>query len=81
MPYCTLKSFPSTIEHTIQWGRDKFANLFELKPAEFNKYWAANGDPAAVVAALRAGSFDKALANTRQVTDASFPLFRRIQSF
>ena len=23
VPYCTLKSFPSTIEHTIQWARDK----------------------------------------------------------
>ena len=23
VPYCTLKSFPATIEHTIQWARDK----------------------------------------------------------
>ena len=23
IPYCTLKSFPATIEHTIQWARDK----------------------------------------------------------
>ena len=22
-PYCTLKSFPATIDHTIQWARDK----------------------------------------------------------
>ena len=23
VPYCTLKSFPSQIEHCIQWARDK----------------------------------------------------------
>ena len=23
VPYCTLKSFPAQIEHTIQWARDK----------------------------------------------------------
>lgn len=23
IPFCTLKSFPSVIEHTIQWARDK----------------------------------------------------------
>ena len=31
VPYCTLKSFPATIEHTIQWARDKvcFTSLQE----------------------------------------------------
>ena len=27
VPYCTLKSFPATIEHTIQWARDKVRTL------------------------------------------------------
>ena len=27
VPYCTLKSFPATIEHTIQWARDKVSSL------------------------------------------------------
>ena len=27
VPYCTLKSFPATIEHTIQWARDKVHTL------------------------------------------------------
>lgn len=67
VPYCTLKSFPSTIEHTIQWARDKFANLFELKPADFNKYWETNGLPDRVLAQLRAGTFEKSFGNTRQV--------------
>lgn len=53
VPYCTIKSFPSTIEHTIQWARDKFANLFELKPAEFNKFWESNGSVDTVLEALR----------------------------
>jgi ubiquitin-activating enzyme E1-like protein 2 len=59
VPYCTLKSFPSTIDHTIQWARDKFANLFELKPAEFNKFWDTNGSPDAVFAALAGGDCGK----------------------
>lgn len=27
IPFCTLKSFPSVIEHTIQWARDKVCLL------------------------------------------------------
>ena len=27
VPYCTLKSFPANIEHTIQWARDKVSSL------------------------------------------------------
>ena len=30
VPYCTLKSFPATIEHTIQWARDKVGILGEV---------------------------------------------------
>uniref|UniRef100_A0A1X7TB11 THIF-type NAD/FAD binding fold domain-containing protein n=1 Tax=Amphimedon queenslandica TaxID=400682 RepID=A0A1X7TB11_AMPQE len=39
VPYCTLKSFPSTIEHTIQWARDKFETLWYQKPMMYNKFW------------------------------------------
>eukprot|EP00730_Choanoeca_flexa_P004605 TRINITY_DN11745_c0_g7_i2.p1 TRINITY_DN11745_c0_g7~~TRINITY_DN11745_c0_g7_i2.p1 ORF type:complete len:992 (+),score=176.41 TRINITY_DN11745_c0_g7_i2:1390-4365(+) len=65
VPYCTLKSFPSKIENTIQWARDKFASLFEVKPAELAqilsahggvsgilKYEAINGKPASNAAAV-----------------------------
>jgi len=31
IPFCTLKSFPSVIEHTIQWARDKVSQLKTLK--------------------------------------------------
>lgn len=34
IPLCTLKSFPSQIEHTIQWARDKWTTLFHFKPEE-----------------------------------------------
>jgi len=68
VPYCTLKSFPSTIDHTIQWARDKFANLFELKPAEFNKFWDSNGSPDAVFAALTAGGGGKSFESASLVT-------------
>ncbi|KDN39754.1 ubiquitin-activating enzyme E1 [Tilletiaria anomala UBC 951] len=38
IPVCTLKNFPNAIEHTIQWAREKFDELF-IKPAEnVNQY-------------------------------------------
>uniref|UniRef100_A0A8C4MHN5 E1 ubiquitin-activating enzyme n=1 Tax=Equus asinus asinus TaxID=83772 RepID=A0A8C4MHN5_EQUAS len=39
IPFCTLKSFPAAIEHTIQWARDKFESSFSHKPSLFNKFW------------------------------------------
>ncbi|PKI83669.1 E1 ubiquitin-activating enzyme [Malassezia vespertilionis] len=40
IPVCTLKNFPNQIEHTIQWAREQFDELFE-KPAEnVNQYLA-----------------------------------------
>ncbi|CAI8051799.1 Ubiquitin-like modifier-activating enzyme 6 [Geodia barretti] len=45
VPYCTLKSFPATIEHTIQWARDKFESLYTQKPAMFNKFWSIHSNP------------------------------------
>ena len=32
IPICTIKSFPNTIEHTIQWAREQFEDLFSQKP-------------------------------------------------
>lgn len=28
IPMCTLRNFPNLIEHCIEWGRDKFTELF-----------------------------------------------------
>ncbi|XP_039269540.2 ubiquitin-like modifier-activating enzyme 6 [Styela clava] len=38
-PFCTLKSFPSNIQHTIQWARDKFEVMFKQKPMTYNNFW------------------------------------------
>jgi len=45
IPYCTLKSFPQSIDHTIQWARDKFGSCFWNKPSSFNKLWEKYGTP------------------------------------
>ncbi|XP_014675916.1 PREDICTED: ubiquitin-like modifier-activating enzyme 6 [Priapulus caudatus] len=55
IPYCTVKSFPAVIEHTIQWVRDKFESSFAMKPAMYNKFWTSHGPPDAVVRAVRDG--------------------------
>src|SRR4051812_37722613 len=34
IPICTLKNFPSKIEHTIQWARDAFEGYFKQAPDE-----------------------------------------------
>ncbi|XP_063956130.1 ubiquitin-like modifier-activating enzyme 6 isoform X1 [Lytechinus pictus] len=65
IPYCTLKSFPAQIEHTIQWARDKFESLFAQKPSMYTKYWEVNGPPEDVVKKLEGG---EALENTLPVT-------------
>jgi ubiquitin-activating enzyme E1 len=38
IPLCTLKNFPSSIEHTIQWARDAFHKLFNAVPNDVNAY-------------------------------------------
>lgn len=44
IPYCTLKSFPSNIEHCIQWARDKFESIFKIKPTLFEKFFNDHND-------------------------------------
>ncbi|XP_002733723.2 ubiquitin-like modifier-activating enzyme 6 [Saccoglossus kowalevskii] len=56
VPYCTLKSFPAVIEHTIQWARDKFESLFSQKPAAFTKFWQTNGSPETALQKFSEGS-------------------------
>eukprot|EP01102_Stenamoeba_stenopodia_P002416 TRINITY_DN1223_c0_g1_i3.p1 TRINITY_DN1223_c0_g1~~TRINITY_DN1223_c0_g1_i3.p1 ORF type:complete len:1075 (+),score=292.55 TRINITY_DN1223_c0_g1_i3:144-3368(+) len=38
IPVCTLKNFPNTIEHTIEWARDLFSGLFTQPLEELKKY-------------------------------------------
>ncbi|XP_064609077.1 ubiquitin-like modifier-activating enzyme 6 [Liolophura sinensis] len=55
VPYCTLKSFPATLEHCIQWARDKFESSFSLKPNLVNQFWAQHQNPGEVVQKLQQG--------------------------
>ncbi|KAI8478870.1 Ubiquitin-like modifier-activating enzyme 6 [Branchiostoma belcheri] len=56
VPYCTLKSFPAVIEHTIQWARDKFESMYSQKPSLYNKFWSTNGSPAEILQTLKGGA-------------------------
>eukprot|EP01061_Rhynchopus_euleeides_P014516 TRINITY_DN25124_c0_g3_i1.p1 TRINITY_DN25124_c0_g3~~TRINITY_DN25124_c0_g3_i1.p1 ORF type:complete len:1055 (+),score=516.54 TRINITY_DN25124_c0_g3_i1:80-3166(+) len=38
VPFCTLKSFPNAIEHTIQWAREALEGLFTTVPRDVNCY-------------------------------------------
>ena len=38
IPVCTLKNFPYSISHTIQWGCDLFDGLFARRPKQANQY-------------------------------------------
>uniref|UniRef100_A0A8C6NP69 E1 ubiquitin-activating enzyme n=1 Tax=Nothobranchius furzeri TaxID=105023 RepID=A0A8C6NP69_NOTFU len=55
IPFCTLKSFPSVIEHTIQWARDKFESAFVHKPSMYNAFWQMHPSAEAVLHRMQAG--------------------------
>ncbi|WFD31821.1 E1 ubiquitin-activating enzyme [Malassezia sp. CBS 17886] len=38
IPVCTLKNFPNQIEHTIQWAREQFDELFTRPAENVNEY-------------------------------------------
>ena len=38
IPMCTLRNFPNQIEHCIEWGRDKFNDLFVDTPGDLVSY-------------------------------------------
>uniref|UniRef100_UPI0037E7A066 ubiquitin-like modifier-activating enzyme 6 n=1 Tax=Semicossyphus pulcher TaxID=241346 RepID=UPI0037E7A066 len=55
IPFCTLKSFPSVIEHTIQWARDKFENAFVHKPSIYNSFWQTHPSAEVVLQRMQSG--------------------------
>ncbi|XP_060720529.1 ubiquitin-like modifier-activating enzyme 6 isoform X1 [Tachysurus vachellii] len=55
IPFCTLKSFPAVIEHTIQWARDKFESAFSHKPSMYNMFWQNYVSTFDVLKRLKAG--------------------------
>lgn len=38
VPMCTLRSFPTSSEHTIKWARDNFADLFTNRPQQAQQF-------------------------------------------
>lgn len=55
IPFCTLKSFPSVIEHTIQWARDKFESAFVHKPSMYSSFWQTHSSAEVVLQRMQAG--------------------------
>ncbi|CAG5125849.1 unnamed protein product [Candidula unifasciata] len=55
-PYCTIRSFPSTLEHCIEWARDKFEECFVESAQLFNKFFDTHPDLQAVVQELLSGT-------------------------
>uniref|UniRef100_A0A673KU55 Ubiquitin-like modifier-activating enzyme 6 n=1 Tax=Sinocyclocheilus rhinocerous TaxID=307959 RepID=A0A673KU55_9TELE len=55
IPFCTLKSFPAVIEHTIQWARDKFESAFSHKPSIYNMFWQSHSSAQEVLQRMMAG--------------------------
>uniref|UniRef100_A0A672K602 Ubiquitin-like modifier-activating enzyme 6 n=1 Tax=Sinocyclocheilus grahami TaxID=75366 RepID=A0A672K602_SINGR len=55
IPFCTLKSFPAVIEHTIQWARDKFESAFSHKPSTYNMFWQSHSSAQDVLQRMMAG--------------------------
>ncbi|KAL0599887.1 Ubiquitin-like modifier-activating enzyme 7 [Plecturocebus cupreus] len=41
-PVCTVRYFPSTAEHTLQWARNEFEGLFQLSAETINHYQQAH---------------------------------------
>nr|XP_008103215.1 PREDICTED: ubiquitin-like modifier-activating enzyme 7 isoform X1 [Anolis carolinensis]XP_008103216.1 PREDICTED: ubiquitin-like modifier-activating enzyme 7 isoform X1 [Anolis carolinensis] len=37
-PFCTLRHFPTTIQHAVQWARDQFEGLFKMTAENTNKF-------------------------------------------
>ncbi|XP_017356890.1 ubiquitin-like modifier-activating enzyme 7 isoform X5 [Cebus imitator] len=41
-PFCTVRYFPSTAEHTLQWARNEFEGLFRLSAETINHHQQAH---------------------------------------
>uniref|UniRef100_A0A8C3PI45 Ubiquitin-activating enzyme E1 n=1 Tax=Calidris pygmaea TaxID=425635 RepID=A0A8C3PI45_9CHAR len=44
-PLCTLRYFPRTIQHTLQWARDEFEGLFQLPAEHVQRFMEDPGFP------------------------------------
>lgn len=58
IPMCTLRNFPNQIEHCIEWGRNKFDELFSEKP---NNIRAFLSSPSVFINKLEKDNMDSAV--------------------
>mmetsp|Transcript_21396 Transcript_21396/g.33094 ORF Transcript_21396/g.33094 Transcript_21396/m.33094 type:complete len:458 (-) Transcript_21396:85-1458(-) len=63
IPMCTLRNFPNQIEHCIEWGRDKFNELFVDTPGDLVSYL---DNPKLFIGQLKANSTSSGVATTLQ---------------
>ena len=61
IPMCTLRNFPNQIEHCIEWGRDKFNELFVDTPGDLVAYL---DNPKLFVAKLKNDSTSSAVVSS-----------------
>lgn len=50
IPMCTLRNFPNSIDHCIEWGKNKFGELFNERPSELRSFLS---DKEAYIAKLK----------------------------
>lgn len=67
IPMCTLRNFPSEIEHCIEWGRAQFADLFSSSAQETVNF-AKN--PEAWILTVKAKTVDLKNVSTGQLVSA-----------
>jgi ubiquitin-activating enzyme E1 len=67
IPMCTLRNFPSQIEHCIEWGRAQFADLFVSSAQEAVNY---SRDPVNWVKTMRSKTLELKNASKGQLASA-----------
>ncbi|XP_019850641.1 PREDICTED: ubiquitin-like modifier-activating enzyme 1 isoform X3 [Amphimedon queenslandica] len=68
VPICTLHNFPNAIEHTLQWAREKFEELFAQPPDIVCQYLS---DPAGFLARVHKGAGNEPLMTLRTLKTAA----------
>jgi ubiquitin-activating enzyme E1 len=77
IPMCTLRNFPNQIEHCIEWGRDKFNELFVDTPGDLIAYL---DNPILFIAKLKNDATSSAaVASLKRISD--FLKMKKANSF
>lgn len=66
IPMCTLRNFPSEIEHCIEWSRARFTDLFSVAAAQVNLF---KQSPQEFLDKLKTANAQSELASLKDVVD------------